>query len=189
MILPFQAGRHWTKLKAISYSLFFDQISISYDWQNPKDISFIKDLKHLKGLVIESAKSFDLTPIQDCDEVTYLNLACKLSKGTKLDISKLPISTYLGADEAGLASIYQSKTVKKLTISGARLKDFSKTNLVSLERLVVDGSKELESLKGLEKLENLRFVELIRCPNIKNPTQYFDGDSRVHIYVNNNRLN
>lgn len=182
-IYPFSAGKSWTKYKKYIFNHFFNTLSIDYKWEDPRDITFVKELEGFRGLEILSLKSFDLSPLQYCKELTYLNIACRVSKKTRLDLSKLNIRTYLGIDVESLASIYQAPELKRCTISNCNLTDFSEARLPHIERLTIIGSRTLVSLKGIENFPELKLVEIENCNKLKHPTLYHNGYPFLRIYI------
>ena len=180
---PFSAGKTWTKIKTWIFNHFFTQLEISYTWQKPRNIEFIKDLDHLEGLVIESHRSFDLTPLSKCSELTYLNIGCQISKDTRVDLSSPPLDTYLGRDEMVLRSIYKTKSLRKITITGYGGRDLQAFETQSIERITINGSTALEGLTGIEKLPNLKLVEIERCPSLKRAAEFAFDYPNIQIYV------
>jgi hypothetical protein len=182
-VIPFDAGSNWGKIKAKAFDLFFSELHISYDWENPKDITFLPQLKSLKGLVVESTKSFDLSPIEKCDKLKYLNISCGIASATKLDLTLVPIETYLGKDHAKLDSIYSNDTLRRITITNFMHENLQRYTGQNIERITIDGSKSLNSLRGIEALKNLKLVEIENCPNLKRPLLYVNDYPFLRIYV------
>lgn len=186
-MIPFDAGPSWSLLKTHLFNLLFSHLCISYHWMNPKNIRFIEDLSSLKSLAIESTRTFDLSPIETCTRLSYLNIVCNVSKQTQLDLSRLPLQTYLAADDDQLGSIYTNQTLRHLTITGYRGVDLQKIQGKRIERITIDGSKTLTSLKGLNHLEKLKLIEIERCPKLERPSRYID-DSSVTVLVDGKKL-
>lgn len=182
--IPFDVGKRWNYAKARVFDLLFNELHISYHWANPRDIGFLSKLKNLRGLVIQSTKSFDLSPLEDCKRLTYLNIACGVSRDTKVNLALIPLKTYLGRDNPKLVSVYRNKTVRRITVSGYHYEDLTPFQGSNIEHITIDGSKTLTSLKGIELLGVLKLVEIENCPNISRPTLHTNDYPFLRIYIN-----
>lgn len=137
----------------------------------------------MRGLEIESTKSFDLSPLKKCESLKYLNLACKIAKVSDIDLSRLPLERFVGKDDPKLETIYKNKTLNRLTVSNYRYSDLTQFETNALEHITIDGSKNLTSLKGIEKLPELKLVEIENCPQLKRPLLYSNDYPFLRIYV------
>lgn len=143
-------------------------------------------MKHIKGISIESTKAFDITPIGRCTELTYLSINSGIAKTSEIDLSALPLKRFVGKDDPRLKSIYKNKTLNRITISNYKYADLTQFEMDTIEHITIDGSRSLQSLKGIEHLPNLKLVEIERCPNLKRPTLYLNDYPFLRIYINGN---
>lgn len=180
---PFSAGKSWSPFKTRLFNSFFNLLVISFNWENDDGLDFLRSLRGLQELQIESTRVLDLTPISSCTELKTLIIACKIKKGTHLDFTSLTkLRRYVGVDNGSLTGIYSVESLNRVTLTGYLQKDFTGWNGDNLEHITIDGSKSLESLNGIQNMENLKLVELNNCPRLKRPTLYKNDYPFLRIY-------
>lgn len=181
---PFSAGKSWSPLKTTIFNALFNLLVISFEWKDSDGLGFLRSLTGLKELQIETTRTLDLMPLSACGELKTLVIACKIKKGTKVDLTQLrSLQRYVGRDENELSGIYGVKSLKRVTLTGYLQLDFTKWDGENLEHLTIDGSDSLESLNGIQEMKNLKLVEINNCKKLKRPTLYQNGYPYLRIYV------
>jgi hypothetical protein len=180
--IPFEAGKQWSEVKTKVFNLFFDQLTLSFDWKG-RDLLFLRDLKRLRVITIESTRTLDLAPLVDCKYLESINLACKVSKKSPIDLSQVPLKTYAGVDEPELRTVYINENIETLTISNFQMNDFQELMNRNVEHITISGSKKITSLNGIQHMQNLKLVELIDCPNLIHSTLFTNGYPYLRIYI------
>ena len=180
--IPFDAGTQWSHRKTVLFNMLFEHIVISFDWRG-ENLLFLNDLKHLRSIVIETTRTLDLSPIGECLNIDTLILACRISKSSTVELSRLPLKFYKGPDAAQLSSVYQNEQLKEIYINNYQGKDLVGWNTRSIERITLENSKSLMSLQGIENFSNLKLVEVNNCPNLERPLLYQNDYPFLRIYV------
>lgn len=180
--IPFEAGKQWNVTKTKLFNLFFDKIRLSFDWRG-EDLSFLANLTNLRGVVIETLRTIDLEPLESCMKLDYLVFACKVSKKHNIDLSHLPLKLYNAEDSLQLASIYQNKNLRRISIYKYTGSDLAAWATKSIEHISIENSQTLTSLKGIENFSELKLVEIQGCHNLKRPLLYLNDYPHLRIYV------
>jgi hypothetical protein len=183
--IPYDAGKNWSNFKTKIFNTFFTSLRVSFIWKG-NNLEFLKNLKSLKEIVIESVRVIDIKVLEECVDLESIVIECKLPKNMQpLDLTKLSkLKFYLGKDFAQIASLYNNQNIKRIHIYGYRSADLSHwQNGAALEHILIDDSKELTSLMGIENMANLKLVEIENCPNLKRPTLFSNNYPFLRIYV------
>ena len=183
--IPYDAGERWSNYKTRIFNILFTSLRISFDWKGG-DLEFLKNLKSIKELIIESTKVIDIKAVEECASLESIILECKLPKNMQpLNLTRLEhLKFYKGRDYNQLSSIYDNPNIKRIHVYGYRSPDLSHwQNTATLEHIKIEDSSELSSLMGIDRMENLKLVEIEKCPNLKRPTLFSNDYPFLRIYV------
>lgn len=163
--------------------------SIGLD-SRPSNIDFIGRLTFLRGILIDCFKEVNLDQIYTLSELNYLGLyyprnpKINLSHFKRLSIldielrgtnpqglfqcsnlNELRVSNLMMSSSVQFSSL---KNLRKLSIMYSNIAEVQGlTRLESLAKLHMFSLSKLESIHGLEDLENLAVLEIEKCKNLK----------------------
>lgn len=133
-------------------------------WED-EDLSFLRDLNTIEHLQIISAKSTNVSAIENMTSLRKLNFNTTTKE--VVDFSKLInlqhcfLLWWKGAKNLPLCS-----SLKSLYIEKAKLDDFSQlSNLQELEEITL-GNSSIECLHWVERIRGLKKLELLNCKKL-----------------------
>ncbi len=127
------------------------------------DITFLSDLSYLKSLELYCWKANGLKVIESLPQLEVLGLQYKsaqkidLTAFSKLKVAKLTWSK-------GLSSLFELTSIEKLNIQNYPHDNLEPISAMVLLKQLKLTSRKLESLKGIERLDNLELLDLYNCP-------------------------
>lgn len=157
--------KEWTSKHTRMYKILRSKsvlLSSLQGFRLPKDLNFLKDLKGLKVLRIEFyGKTLkDAGALAELADLEELELGAKVAG--EVDFSELlKLKKVSIVDSLPTNSIFRNKAILDLDIVNFNGKDLEKlAGMVNLRRLSLYNPKELNSLRGVNKLNNLKTIEI-----------------------------
>ena len=153
------------------------------------NLNFLAELKSLQELFLYFTKTVDLTILEKCDKLKYLDLT-KTKAKTAVDLStSFALETIIFDDQKNLKSIYSNPSVSNVTVFNFEGEDLSVLkDMKNLKKLHIHNSKNLFSLKGLDLIDNLEIIELNNCMNLSNITSFSILDRKITLRVNGEKI-
>jgi hypothetical protein len=134
-------------------------------WKD-NDVSFLKTLPFLKGVEVYADDIRDLSSMQDLKLLEYIGLDCNLSFDLDLN-SFVNLKTLQVKWNKYIKNMFNLSSIEYLNIIKYPYEDlFALHNYTNLKKLQLTSSK-LKSLKGIDKLINLRSVDLFKCNQLE----------------------
>jgi Leucine-rich repeat (LRR) protein len=126
------------------------------------DISFLRGLPELRGLVLNASEVHDLTILQELRHLRTLTLNTLKKRRQPLDFRVFRalrfVSLYWGP---GYESLFACRQLERLFVFGPPDTDFSRFAAIdSLRRFEVSEGRKLRTTEGIERLPALEFLGL-----------------------------
>lgn len=130
-----------------------------------EDLSFLNSLGFLRSLEIYCWDAKGIQAVEGLPQLEVLGLQFRSAR--KIDFSQFDrLRAVMVTWTKGLQSLLGVPTVERLNIQNYPYKDLVPcSGLNSLKSLYLT-SRKLESLAGIESLENLEVLDLYNCPNL-----------------------
>jgi len=147
-----------------SQNIFALRLSESAGWKSD-DLSFVAELPQLRGIEIYSWRVKDIKPIQNLINIESIGLQCEFKEKVDFSVFNNLADCYL-MWRPKCESLFSCKSLKTLNIDKYPYQDLFRLNLLTrLERLQI-ASRKLESVKGIDKLTELKTLDLFNCPKL-----------------------
>ncbi len=130
---------------------------------NGHDISFLKDLSYLRSLELYCWDAMSINVIESLPQLEVIGLQCKSSQEIDFRVFyqlRIALVTW----SKGMSSLLTLKSIQKLNIQNYPHRDLQHIrSMQSIKELFLT-SRKLESLKGIEELQQLELLDLYNCP-------------------------
>src|SRR4051794_29198478 len=126
------------------------------------DAEFLRDLPHLRVLVLSAGEVRDLRAVESLRDLESLTLNTPRRPKLALDFSAFPrLASFGGYWNDGFPSLFDCRRLARLFVFGPPDVDLTRFGaLTTLERLELGQGRRLRSLAGIEQLQNLTFLGL-----------------------------